>query len=103
MKGLMGALLIAAVTVAGVSAADAQTKIKVAYVPAVQLVDAHAAQQKGFFAKRGIDAELMTLGVSANMPAALASGSVDIGAATAPTFLQAVAGGLDLVIVSANS
>ena len=103
MKGWAGALLIAAATVVGATAATAQTKIKVAYVPAVQLVDAHAAQQKGMFGKRGIEAELVTLGVSANMPAALASNSIDIGAATVPTFLQAVAGGLDLVIVSANS
>jgi hypothetical protein len=44
MRGWAGVLLIAA-TVVGATAATAQTKIKVAYVPAVQLVDAHAAQQ----------------------------------------------------------
>jgi len=58
-----------------------------------------AAKEEGFFAKRGIDAEIVMVKLDPDMPAALLSHSLDIAVVSATTFFQAVDGGLDLVVV----
>jgi NitT/TauT family transport system substrate-binding protein len=56
-----------------------------------------AAKGEGFFAKRGIDANIIIVNLMPNFPPALVAGSADVGFMVSTTFLQAIEGGLDLV------
>lgn len=58
---------------------------------------------EGIFKRLDVDAERGLIAISSNAPAALLSNSIQIGGPTAPLFLQAVDGGLDLVAVSGAS
>lgn len=62
-----------------------------------------AAKGEGFFAKHGIDANITIVNLMPNFPAALVSGSEDVGFMVTTTFLQAVEGGLDLVAFAGGS
>jgi NitT/TauT family transport system substrate-binding protein len=79
-------------------AANAQTKISIGYSPFIDALTAFAAKDKGIFAKHGLDAELVLVPLNSNMPAAILSGSVNLGAMSTTVFLQAVDAGLKLQI-----
>ncbi len=81
--------------------AFAQTaKVSIGYPTSSDFLPALVAKEKGFFAKRGIDAAMTRVPLINNIPAAMMSGDLQIGAATPPTFLQAVDGGLDMVLIA---
>ncbi len=61
------------------------------------------ARDKGFFAQRGIDAQLRRIPIVTNIPAALMSGDLQIGACTVPLLLQTNDGGLDLQLIAGGS
>lgn len=77
--------------------AMAQTALNVGYVPAGDWLPALIAQDKGFFQKRQLNVTLTKVALISNLPAAIMSGSVDIGAATPPILIDAAEGGLGLV------
>jgi NitT/TauT family transport system substrate-binding protein len=56
-----------------------------------------AAKGEGFFAKRGLDVNIIIVNLMPNFPPALVAGSADVAFMVTTTFLQAVDGGLDLV------
>lgn len=56
-----------------------------------------AAKGEGFFAKRGIDANITLVNLMPNFPPALVAGSEDVAFMVTTTFLQAIEGGMDLV------
>lgn len=58
------------------------------------------AVDEGIFKKHGLDVEMTLIGINSNIPAAILSGSIQIGGPTSTVFLQAVDGGLDLVAVA---
>lgn len=62
-----------------------------------------AAKGEGFFVKHGIDANITIVNLMPNFPAALVSGSEDVGFMVTTTFLQAIEGGLDLVAFAGGS
>ncbi len=78
-------------------------KIVVGYPTASDFVLVGIAQDKGYFAKRGIDAEPKRIPIMSGIPAALLSGDLQIGACTIPVLLQATDGGLDFQLVSGVS
>ena len=82
------------------SSAHAQGKLVVGYSTAPDFAAAFIAKERGYFEKHKLDVELKFITLTSNMPAALVSGSVQIGGSTPPVFLQAVDGGLDLVGVA---
>ena len=82
------------------SSAQAQGKVVVGYSTAPDFAAAFIAKERGYFEKHKLDVELKFITLTSNMPAALVSGSVQIGGSTPPVFLQAVDGGLDLVGVA---
>jgi NitT/TauT family transport system substrate-binding protein len=84
-------------------AGAADETVRIGYTAVGDFASAFVAKERGFFAKHGIDAELTQLALNSTLPAALVSGSIDIGGVTPPVLLQAVAGGLDLRIVSGVS
>lgn len=64
---------------------------------------AFAAQEQGSFARHGLAVTLSFVALNSNIPAALASGSLQVGMTTLPVMLQAVDGGLDLVAIAGAS
>ena len=58
------------------------------------------ADQQGIFTRHGLAVKMIRIAFTAVAPQALAGGTIDIGAGTAPVLLNADAGGLDLVAVS---
>jgi NitT/TauT family transport system substrate-binding protein len=79
-------------------AANAQTKISIGYSPFIDAMTAFAAKDKGIFAKHGLEVELVPVPLNSNMPAAVLSGSANLGAMSTTVLLQAVDAGLKLQI-----
>ncbi len=95
------AILLAAISMT--PDAGAQTKIRVGQTPAASLAASYLAQEKGFYAKRGIEVELQVINLNSNVPPALVAGSSDIAGAATTVLLQAIDAGIDLVAVSGTN
>lgn len=95
--GAFAALLLLA------QGAFAQTKIAIGCTATSDCASAMVAADAGIFAKHGLDAKMVLIGINSNIPAAIVSDSIQIGGPTATVFLQAVDGGLDLVAVAGAS
>ncbi|HWV55262.1 ABC transporter substrate-binding protein [Pseudorhodoplanes sp.] len=80
--------------------AHAQKKVTFGHQQVFDLAPVLLAQDKGFFAKHGIEVALKPIPLNSQNPAALEAGEVDIAMPTASVLLQAVNGGLDIVAVS---
>jgi NitT/TauT family transport system substrate-binding protein len=80
--------------------AAAETKVRIGFTGLSDIVPVFAAKEEGFFARRGIDAELLLLNNGAVITAGLAAGSIDLGTLAPPVFLQAVDGGIELVALT---
>ncbi len=78
-------------------------KLKIACTATSDCASAMVARDAGIFAKHGLDADVTLIGINTNIPPAIVSDSIQIGGPTAPVFLQAVDGGLDLVVVAGAS
>jgi len=74
-------------------------EITVASTPAGADAPICVAIEQGMFARAGLSVKMVLIPLMPNLPPAIVSGSAQIGFLTAPTFLQAVDGGLDLVAV----
>ncbi|MGD9920324.1 MAG: ABC transporter substrate-binding protein [Pseudorhodoplanes sp.] len=81
----------------------AQKKITFGHQQVFDLAPVLLAQEKGFFAKHGLEVVLKPIPINSQNPAALESGEVDIAMPTASVLLQAVNGGLDIVAVAGYS
>lgn len=97
MKKLIGAAV--AITLFA-SAAQAQNKLQIGCTATTDCASAMVAVDEGIFKKHGLDVEMTLIGINSNIPAAILSGSIQIGGPTSTVFLQAVDGGLDLVAVA---
>ena len=64
---------------------------------------AFAAASHGIFARHGLEVKVTPIALNSNIPAALMSDSIQIGGPTPSVFLQAVDGGLDLVVLATAS
>jgi NitT/TauT family transport system substrate-binding protein len=84
---------------AGTAQAQQQTKILIGYTAVAEYASAMIAKEEGFFAKRGLDVELVAVQLNSTIPAALVSNSLQMGIPTPSILLQANDGGLDLVII----
>jgi len=96
-------LLFAITTLALAAQAGAQTKLTLGYTGANAFMAAFVAKDQGFFAKHGLDVTLQLVPVGSTVPGALASNSLQVGGLTAPVFLLANEGGVELQIVAAAS
>ena len=61
------------------------------------------AAHEGIFARHGLDIQPLIIALMPNLPASLVSNSIGIAGMVSTTFLQAVSGGLDLVVISGGS
>ncbi len=104
-RGVMVPIVIGAMALLVVaSMACAQsTRVSVGYTLGGDVSAAFVAREQGVFARHGLDVSLTATAVGSNLPAAVLSGSFDIGTPTAPVLLLATAGGIDEVVVSGGS
>ena len=75
-------------------------RIVFGYTAVTDFASVFVAAEEGYFRKRQLDVELKFIPLNSTIPAALQSDSLQIGGPTPSVFLQAVDGGLDLVLVS---
>ena len=75
-------------------------KIVLGYTAVTDFASAFVAAEQGYFKKRNLDVELKFIPLNSTIPAALQSDSLQIGGPTPSVFLQAVDGGLDLVVIA---
>jgi NitT/TauT family transport system substrate-binding protein len=101
MTKLTAAVVCAAISIA--APAFAQTKLQIGCTATTDCASAMIAVDEGIFKKHGLDAEMTLIGINSNIPAAILSGSIQIGGPTSTVFLQAADGGLDLVAVAGAS
>ena len=90
---VLGAVGLVALAMSGARAAD---KISVGYIPVDDFIPNFIAVDKGFYAKHGLDVNLVIIPLATNVPAALFSGTLQIGMSTTPIFMQARESGIDL-------
>lgn len=83
--------------------ARAATKLTLGYTATLGFNGAFIAKDRGFFAQRGLDVDLLLITLNSNIPGALMGGSVQVGGPTPTVLLQADDGGLDLVVISGCS
>lgn len=105
MQGLirLGVAMLALLLPCATRAADGGAgSIAIGYT-AADSQSAFAAQDQGEFARRGLATSLVFVAQNSNIPALLASGSMQLGMTTVPVMLQAVDGGLDLVAIAGAS
>jgi NitT/TauT family transport system substrate-binding protein len=91
--------------IAGLAAAPAAfgqspTKVVLGYTAVTDFASAFVAAEQGLFRKRNLDVELKFIPLNSTIPAALQADSLQIGGPTPSVFLQAVDGGLDLVVLA---
>lgn len=98
----VAAAAMATLYMSGVAMA-ADAKVTVGCTATTDCASAAIAVEDGIFKKNGLDVQLILIGLNSNIPAALLSNSIQIGGPTPSVFLQAVDGGLDLVVVSGAS
>jgi NitT/TauT family transport system substrate-binding protein len=101
MSAIAATAALASLLLAGT--AKAQSDIKVGYTPGADAAALFVAAEEGFFTKRGLKVTPIFTPIMPTLPAALLSDSLQIGALTAPTLVQAVDGGLDLIAVSGGT
>jgi len=77
----------------------AQEKLVIGHTPIAEVVSLYVGVEEGIFKRNGLDVQLVPNGVNSVLPAALASGSMQVAGPSPTVFLQAVTGGLDLVTV----
>jgi NitT/TauT family transport system substrate-binding protein len=93
---IVSALVLAALA----GSATAQQKITIGGTPNSGPATAMVADVEGIFQKHGLEATYTLITINPSIPPALLAGSLQIGIPTPTTFLQAIDGGLDLVIIA---
>jgi NitT/TauT family transport system substrate-binding protein len=94
---------VAAMVLAPFSAAQAQTKVRIMYTAVAPYASSFIAKDQGFFAKRGIDAELILAANGSVIIAGVVSGNVEVGTPTPTVFIQALESGLDQIAIAATN
>jgi NitT/TauT family transport system substrate-binding protein len=99
-RTVLATLVAASAGIALPVRAQSNTKIVFGYTAVVDFASVFVAAEEGYFTKRHLDVELKFIPLNSTIPAALQSDSLQIGGPTPSVFLQAVDGGLDLVLIS---
>jgi NitT/TauT family transport system substrate-binding protein len=85
----------------GTGASGEMEQITIGYVPVLIYAPLILADAKGYLAEQGIDATLEPLQGGSDLVTLTASGEFDIGVGGAgPAFFNAIAGGIELVIIA---
>jgi NitT/TauT family transport system substrate-binding protein len=100
---LIAHFLAAAILVLANAAAAMANPIHVGYTATADFFPLFVAKEEGYFARRGLDVTPVLLPLNPIIPQALMANSLQIGGATPSTFLQAIAGGIDLVAIAGDT
>ena len=103
MRRIIGVVCAILLAVSARPALAQPVKISLGYVLAGDFITAFVAKDRGFFAAHGLDVDMVKVPLATNSPAALISGSLDIGMSTATIMVQTASGGLDLVTIAGVS
>jgi len=95
--------LVAAAFALALAAGAMAQPIHVGYTATGDFFPLFVAKEEGYFAKRGLDVEPVLVPLNPVIPQALMANSLQIGGATPSIFLQAVAGGIDLVAIAGDT
>ncbi len=98
-RTVLGGLASATGTLA-LPAWSQSTKIVFGYTAVTDFASVFVAVEQGYFKKRNLEVEPKFIPLNSTIPAALQSDSLQIGGPTPSVFLQAVDGGLDLVVLA---
>ncbi len=99
-RTLLSALGAASAAAALPARAQENPKIVFGYTAVSDFASVFVAAEEGYFKKRNLDVALKFIPLNSTISAALQSDSLQIGGPTPSVFLQAVDGGLDLVLVA---
>ncbi|MBL0423350.1 ABC transporter substrate-binding protein [Ramlibacter sp. AW1] len=94
---------MATLGLASLGASAQATKVNVGYVPAGDWVPALVAKDKGIFDKHGLDVTLTKVAIISNIPAALMSGSLQIGVSTPTVLIDTADSGLDMAAIAGGT
>jgi NitT/TauT family transport system substrate-binding protein len=100
--GLRRLVLSALVLALATGTASAAQKLTMNYTTG-ESVTAFIGKDEGFFAKHGLDVDLVAVAQNSNAPAALQAGSVQIGMIQVANLLQLTDGGLDFVVLAGGA
>ncbi len=95
-------IALASVAMSGWAQAGEPTKVRFGVLPVLQALPLFVAQERGIFAKHGLDVELIPFNTAAEKDIALTTGSIDgyFGDILTPIVLKA--NGRDVTIVATN-
>lgn len=99
-RSALSALASATATLALPAWAQGTTRIVYGYTAVVDFATVFVAAEQGYFRRRGLEVEMKFIPLNSTIPAALQSDSLQLGGPTPSVFLQAVDGGLDLMVVA---
>jgi len=99
-RTVLSGIAAAAAGTLSLPARSEAAKIVYGYTAVTDFASVFVAASEGYFAKRNLDVELKFIPLNSTIPAALQSDSLQIGGPTPSVFLQAVDGGLDLVVLA---
>lgn len=103
--------LSAMLVLAGCSSASSETPssdspvaltLQTSWIPLVQFGGSYVADSEGYYAKNGVDVDILPGGPDVDSMAAVVSGQADIGMGNADTVARANEQGADLVIIAAG-
>jgi NitT/TauT family transport system substrate-binding protein len=98
LAGAAGAIATAALR--GNAAAQTRAHLRIGATANDSFAEAYYAQDLGFFARAGIDAEITTFANGAQVSTGVASGAIDIGISSVITLANATIRGLPFVYVA---
>ena len=100
MRAFARYALLCSAAIIAVPVAAQTKKVEIGYASATDFTPAFIAKENGCFERAGIDATMTRMAIASNIPAALISGSMQIGMSTATILLQGVDNGLNLVAIA---
>jgi NitT/TauT family transport system substrate-binding protein len=81
----------------------AQTKVTVGLTQFNEVAPVMIAKEENFFSKHRLDVDIQLISLNSTLPAALQSDAIQVASLTPPVLIQAVDGGLDLVVIAGGS
>ena len=102
LRSALAFFLCLAMGVTTAFAAVESPKITLVYIPASNFLNSYVAKDQGFFKAHGLDVTMTPINQGNTAVAGIMSNSAQISTPTPTTFLQAIDGGLDLVILAAS-